>query len=293
MSSSPIDNRKVFEDGGEPRPFFITNKKALYPADYVTEEEAICLEETRLHDQTVTVTLEDDTSREASIETSGPKPGGKVFFDGTGEKNSALDWVCLTFADSTIKAITAGGETLYERSSDPPLEATVLELRMTTVAYHDPGGAPSGLKKDLKGQLHDSLGEDGAFADENGPSALARAELVEGPSSKVLHEARTVSVDRARQVWREVGRDAQVEEPSAQPTGEKDGAEETKTSAFYEFAVGVHQGDAKVWDVTEIESTSWADAEAKLKKRLAEHGDTVAFIKRYAKLDRERAQPED
>lgn len=209
MSSSLIDDRKIFEDGGESRPFFVTTKRALYPADYVTEEEAISLEETRLRDETVTVTLGDEGTTEASIKTTWPKPSGKVFFMKTG-----ADAVPLTFADANIQAVRSEGRTLYEHSPGPSLEATVLELRMTTVAFHEPGGDPSVIKEDVEEQLANSLSEDALLADESGTSTLAAAQLVEGPFSKVLFEPRTVSVDRAREVREKTGRGARPEETS-------------------------------------------------------------------------------
>lgn len=287
MSSSLIDDRKVFEDGGESRPFFITTKKALYPADYVTEEEAISLEKTRLRDETVTVTVGDEGTTEASIETTGPKPSGKVFFMGAG-----ADAGPLTFADSDIQAVRTNGKTLYEHAPGPSLEATVLELRMTTVAFHEPGGDPSVIKEDVGEQLGNSLGEDALFANENGTSTLAGAELVEGPFSKVLFEPRTVSVDRAREVREEIGPGAGPEKTSdPTPNEERNGQRgESETTALYEFAVGIYEGDAKVWYVTDVESTSWDKAERTLEKRLQKREDPVAFVKRFSKRSRQRAQ---
>lgn len=174
--------------------------KALYPADYVTKEEAARLEKARRSGKPVTVTHGDGVVTKATIETSGLGLAGKVFFTGPGS-----DAPSLTFADSGIEAITADGDRIYQRHSTAPLEATVLELQVTAVAYHEAESDPAEVKKDVEEQLLCSLDEGPAFADQSGPSALALAEVAEGSHSEVLFEPRAVSIEKAQTVRKKAG----------------------------------------------------------------------------------------
>jgi len=275
MSSSVIIDKKVFGDAGQSRPFYVTEEKALYPADYVTEAEAEALERARLDEVAVTV-IHKGGRTEATIETSGLGLAGKVFFAPVSEGGQSR-----TFAHSTIKEVRTNGTLIYENLPGPSLEATVLELRIVAVAYHEYGEDPSVVKNDVASQLKDRLVENGLFADKRGSSALSLARLVEGPSSKVLVGPRTASAEKTRTVRREITERQGSEQASEEKRAE---ADKSKEKSLYEFAVGIYEGDARLWYVEEVEETSWTEAREKLQKKLEATERQVAFVHQYATL---------
>jgi hypothetical protein len=277
MSSSVIIDKRVFGDAGTSRPFYVTEEKALYPADYVSEAEAEALERARLNEVVVTVVHEGGRT-EATIETSGLGLAGKVFFAPVGEGRS------LTFAHSTIKNVRSNGTLIFENFPGPCLEATVLEFRIAVAAYHEHGEDPSVLKDDVASQLKDQLVENGHFADQRGPSKLSLARLVEGPSSKVLVGPRTASAEKTKAVRRETG-EKQGQEQAGEATSREGG--ESSEQKLYKFAVGIREGDEQIWYVVEVEETSWAGARETLQEQLEATERQVAFVHQYATLRRD------